>query len=216
MSVDRSLLRHVNETRDRYVDTDRPPASTFIFVPTLALPEWLIEIEAVLSLPRRQARRSRRLAVRRANIGRPYRCGPDARDRDPGRAGMHRLQYRSRRRGRERVAPFRDMARHDIVAGSLLHAPYGRLPADPRPRARSPHGDRRVRHRAGRIPCRSRTELTAQELSPARVVRPAPAGAFWRGDPEEAAAWAATRACRIPAERGAERSQSRSGAPSGK
>lgn len=50
-SVDRSLLRHVNQTRDRYVDTRRPPASTFIFVPALALPEWLIEIEAVLSLP---------------------------------------------------------------------------------------------------------------------------------------------------------------------
>lgn len=50
-SVDRSLLRHVNMVRDRHVDTDRPPASTFIFVPGLALPGWLIEVEAVLSLP---------------------------------------------------------------------------------------------------------------------------------------------------------------------
>lgn len=50
-SVDRSLLRHVNLVRDRHVDTTRPPASTFIFVPGLALPGWLIEIEAVLSLP---------------------------------------------------------------------------------------------------------------------------------------------------------------------
>ena len=49
-SVDRSLLRHVNLVRDRHVDTTRPPASTFIFVPGLALPGWLIEIEAVLSL----------------------------------------------------------------------------------------------------------------------------------------------------------------------
>lgn len=50
-SVDRSLLGNVNRIRDRYVDTARPPASTFIFTPGLALADWLIEIEAVLSLP---------------------------------------------------------------------------------------------------------------------------------------------------------------------
>ena len=50
-SVDRSLLGNVNRIRDRYVDTARPPASTFVFTPGLARPDWLIEIEAVLSLP---------------------------------------------------------------------------------------------------------------------------------------------------------------------
>lgn len=50
-SVDRSLLRNVNLIRDRYVDLARPPASTFIFVAGLARPEWLVEIEAVLSVP---------------------------------------------------------------------------------------------------------------------------------------------------------------------
>lgn len=49
--VDRALLGNVNRIRDRYVDTQRPPASTFAFVAGLALAEWLIEIEAVLSLP---------------------------------------------------------------------------------------------------------------------------------------------------------------------
>lgn len=50
-SVDRSLLRNVSIVRDRYVDTARPPASTFIFVAGLARAEWLIEIEALLALP---------------------------------------------------------------------------------------------------------------------------------------------------------------------
>lgn len=48
--VDRSLLRHVNIVRDRYIQKERPPASTFVFVSALAWPEWLIEIEAVLAL----------------------------------------------------------------------------------------------------------------------------------------------------------------------
>jgi len=52
--VDRTLLRHVNLIRDRYVDTARPPASTFIFVSALARPEWLIEIEAVVALAEEQ------------------------------------------------------------------------------------------------------------------------------------------------------------------
>jgi enamine deaminase RidA (YjgF/YER057c/UK114 family) len=45
--VDRSLMSVVRETRDRYVNTQAPPASTFVFVAGLVRPEWLIEIEAV-------------------------------------------------------------------------------------------------------------------------------------------------------------------------
>jgi enamine deaminase RidA (YjgF/YER057c/UK114 family) len=53
-SVDRSLLPHVARVRDRYVDTSRPPASTFVFVPGLVRKPWLIEIEAVVALDSQQ------------------------------------------------------------------------------------------------------------------------------------------------------------------
>ena len=36
----------VREIRDRFVNVERPPASTFVFVSRLVRPEWLIEIEA--------------------------------------------------------------------------------------------------------------------------------------------------------------------------
>lgn len=49
--VDRTLLRHVTRVRDQYVDTSRPPASTFVFVAGLVRPGWLIEIDAVLAIP---------------------------------------------------------------------------------------------------------------------------------------------------------------------
>jgi enamine deaminase RidA (YjgF/YER057c/UK114 family) len=39
------------EVRDRYVNTANPPASTLVEVRKLALPELLIEIEAVAHLP---------------------------------------------------------------------------------------------------------------------------------------------------------------------
>ena len=45
--VDRNLIAAVRETRDRYVNTQSPPVSTFVFVSSLVRPEWLIEIEAV-------------------------------------------------------------------------------------------------------------------------------------------------------------------------
>jgi 2-iminobutanoate/2-iminopropanoate deaminase len=45
--VDRRLMPVVRETRDRYVNTQAPPASTFVFVAGLVRPEWLIEIEAI-------------------------------------------------------------------------------------------------------------------------------------------------------------------------
>lgn len=37
--------------RDRYVNTQSPPVSTFVFVSRLVHPDWLIEIEAVAVLP---------------------------------------------------------------------------------------------------------------------------------------------------------------------
>lgn len=37
----------LREVRGRYVSADKPPASTLIGVTALAVPEWLIEIEAV-------------------------------------------------------------------------------------------------------------------------------------------------------------------------
>ena len=49
-SVDRALLPEVRRVRDSYIDVDRPPASTFVFVWGLARKGWLIEIEAVASL----------------------------------------------------------------------------------------------------------------------------------------------------------------------
>ena len=36
----------VREIRDRFVNVEKPPASTFVFVTRLVRPEWLIEIEA--------------------------------------------------------------------------------------------------------------------------------------------------------------------------
>ncbi len=45
--VDRSNMTLVRETRDRHVNTESPPVSTFVFVSSLVRPEWLIEIEAV-------------------------------------------------------------------------------------------------------------------------------------------------------------------------
>ena len=45
--VDRSNVAVFRETRDRYVNTQAPPVSTFVYVSSLVRPEWLIEIEAV-------------------------------------------------------------------------------------------------------------------------------------------------------------------------
>jgi len=36
--------------RERYVNVEKPPASTFVTVTRLARPEWLIEIEAVAAI----------------------------------------------------------------------------------------------------------------------------------------------------------------------
>ncbi|HZR40188.1 MAG TPA: RidA family protein [Ktedonobacteraceae bacterium] len=49
--VDASQLLTLREVRDRYVNTDNPPASTLVEVRRLAREEFLIEIEAVAHLP---------------------------------------------------------------------------------------------------------------------------------------------------------------------
>lgn len=49
--VDRSQLPLLREVRDLYVNTQTPPASTLIEVRSLAQEEFLLEIEAIASLP---------------------------------------------------------------------------------------------------------------------------------------------------------------------
>ncbi|HYX48606.1 MAG TPA: RidA family protein [Ktedonobacteraceae bacterium] len=49
--VDITQLRTLAEVRDRYVNTQHPPASTAVEVQKLALDDLLLEIEAVASLP---------------------------------------------------------------------------------------------------------------------------------------------------------------------
>jgi enamine deaminase RidA (YjgF/YER057c/UK114 family) len=46
-NVDPSLMPQVREIRDKYVNTQNPPTSTFVVVRRLVRPEWLIEVEAV-------------------------------------------------------------------------------------------------------------------------------------------------------------------------
>ena len=45
--VDRSQMAVVRSTRDQFINTQTPPASTFVYVSSLVNPDWLIEIEAV-------------------------------------------------------------------------------------------------------------------------------------------------------------------------
>jgi len=45
--VDRIELAIVRSIRDRYVNTQSPPVSTFVFISSLVNPDWLIEVEAV-------------------------------------------------------------------------------------------------------------------------------------------------------------------------
>ena len=45
-TIDAAQLPAIREVRDRYL-RDEPPASTLIQVPRLALPEFMIEIEAI-------------------------------------------------------------------------------------------------------------------------------------------------------------------------
>jgi enamine deaminase RidA (YjgF/YER057c/UK114 family) len=43
-------LSAVRDFRDRFVDTQAPPASTFVVVRRLVRAEWLIEVEAVAAI----------------------------------------------------------------------------------------------------------------------------------------------------------------------
>lgn len=49
--LDRANLPVLREVRDRYVNTEAPPASTLIEVRGLAQEEFLLEIEAIASIP---------------------------------------------------------------------------------------------------------------------------------------------------------------------
>ena len=49
--VDMTHLPLLREVRDRYVNTDHPPASTAVEVRRLAREDFLLEVEAVASLP---------------------------------------------------------------------------------------------------------------------------------------------------------------------
>jgi reactive intermediate/imine deaminase len=49
--VDISQVQTLREVRDRYVNTQNPPASTLVEVRKLAREDFLIEIEAVAHLP---------------------------------------------------------------------------------------------------------------------------------------------------------------------
>jgi enamine deaminase RidA (YjgF/YER057c/UK114 family) len=51
-AVDPSAIPQVREIRDRYVNTQSPPTSTFVVVRRLVRPEWLIEVEAVAVVKR--------------------------------------------------------------------------------------------------------------------------------------------------------------------
>lgn len=49
--LDRAHLPTLREVRDRYVNTEAPPASTLVVVSGLAREEFLLEVEAVASIP---------------------------------------------------------------------------------------------------------------------------------------------------------------------
>jgi len=49
--LDTSQLAVLREIRNRYVNTEKPPASTLVAVVALARPEFLLEIEVVAVLP---------------------------------------------------------------------------------------------------------------------------------------------------------------------
>jgi enamine deaminase RidA (YjgF/YER057c/UK114 family) len=51
-SVDPTLIPQVRGIRDKYVNTQNPPVSTFVIVHRLVRPEWLIEVDAVAVVKR--------------------------------------------------------------------------------------------------------------------------------------------------------------------
>ena len=48
--VDQAIVPKLRPIRDRYINTENPPASTFVVVARLMRPGWLIEIEAVAAI----------------------------------------------------------------------------------------------------------------------------------------------------------------------
>jgi enamine deaminase RidA (YjgF/YER057c/UK114 family) len=48
--VDQAAVPKLRAIRDRYVNVEKPPASTLVVVSRLARPGWLIEIEAVAAI----------------------------------------------------------------------------------------------------------------------------------------------------------------------
>ena len=50
-TVDAGSISVVRAVRDEYVNKQQPPVSTFVYVPRLVRPEWLIEVEAVAIAP---------------------------------------------------------------------------------------------------------------------------------------------------------------------
>src|SRR5882724_5656831 len=48
--VDQAEVPKLRAIRDRYVNTQKPPASTLVVVTRLARPGWLIEIEAIAAI----------------------------------------------------------------------------------------------------------------------------------------------------------------------
>ena len=49
--IDRSYLPILREVRDHYVNTQAPPANTLVEVRGLAQEDFLLEVEAIASLP---------------------------------------------------------------------------------------------------------------------------------------------------------------------
>jgi enamine deaminase RidA (YjgF/YER057c/UK114 family) len=47
ISVTQEIRNGYRTIRDRYIDTAAPPVSTFIYVPRLAQPNWLFEMDAM-------------------------------------------------------------------------------------------------------------------------------------------------------------------------
>ena len=48
--VDQAIVPKLRPIRDRYINVEKPPASTFVVVSRLMRPGWLIEIEAIAAL----------------------------------------------------------------------------------------------------------------------------------------------------------------------
>jgi enamine deaminase RidA (YjgF/YER057c/UK114 family) len=48
--VDQAIVPKLRPIRDRYINTENPPASTFVVVSRLMRPGWMIEIEAVAAI----------------------------------------------------------------------------------------------------------------------------------------------------------------------